>query len=269
MFSSYTAACFARKYLLMDRHGVNLEGTLTWAFEFEEQPLFAGFRALATGGIDLPVLNVFRMLSQMQGQRVATHSTAEVTLDSILKEGVRGATPDVAALAAQEGDTTAILIWHYHDDDLPGPPANVTLKLSGLRPQSKRLNLTHYRIDAIHSNAFTTWKRLGAPVTPTRKQYRQIERAGKLARLAEAPKSVSVTAGEATLRFSLPCQAVSLRGVRGNRIFPKFLAGYPDQIANRKQGRPFSLPIFLSTCSPIPYNSFALRKTCYDLKTTL
>ena len=71
MYSSYTAASFARKHDLAERHGVNLEGALTWAFEFEDQPYFAGFRALATNGIDLPVLNVFRMFGQMSGERVA------------------------------------------------------------------------------------------------------------------------------------------------------------------------------------------------------
>ncbi len=55
---------------------MNLEGALTWAFEFEDAPLFAGFRALATGGIDLPVLNVFRMLSRMGAERVAARATA-------------------------------------------------------------------------------------------------------------------------------------------------------------------------------------------------
>ena len=39
MYSSYTAASFARKHELAERHGVNLEGALTWAFEFEDQPL--------------------------------------------------------------------------------------------------------------------------------------------------------------------------------------------------------------------------------------
>ena len=78
MYSSYTAATFAREYALADRHGVNLEGALTWAFEFEDQPYFAGQRVLATNGIDLPVLNVFRMFSRMGGRRVATSSSEEV-----------------------------------------------------------------------------------------------------------------------------------------------------------------------------------------------
>ena len=75
MYSSYTAASFARKHDLAEKHGVNLEGALTWAFEFEDQPYFAGFRALATNGIALPVLNVFRMFGQMGGQRLAVEST--------------------------------------------------------------------------------------------------------------------------------------------------------------------------------------------------
>ena len=51
LFSSYTAAAFARKYILADKHGVNFEGAVTWAFEFEDQPYFAGFRVLSTNGI--------------------------------------------------------------------------------------------------------------------------------------------------------------------------------------------------------------------------
>ena len=50
------------------KYGVNLEGALTWAFEFENQPPFAGFRQLASNGIDLPVLNVFRMFGKMSGR---------------------------------------------------------------------------------------------------------------------------------------------------------------------------------------------------------
>ena len=71
MYSSYTAASFARMHDLADRHGVNLEGALTWAFEFEDQPYFAGFRALASNGIALPVLNVFRMFGRMSGDRIS------------------------------------------------------------------------------------------------------------------------------------------------------------------------------------------------------
>ncbi|HEX8462632.1 MAG TPA: beta-xylosidase, partial [Segetibacter sp.] len=58
MYSSYTAASFARKYALADSLGVNFLGAVSWSFEFENQPWFYGFRDLATNGIDKPVLNV-------------------------------------------------------------------------------------------------------------------------------------------------------------------------------------------------------------------
>jgi xylan 1,4-beta-xylosidase len=96
MYSRYTAASFARKLELAERHDVNFEGALTWAFEFEGHPYFAGFRSLATNGINKPVLNVFRILSKMSGQRIAAQSDGAVSLDDILRDGVREK-PDVSA----------------------------------------------------------------------------------------------------------------------------------------------------------------------------
>lgn len=211
MYSSYTAASFARKIWLADQHDVHLEGALTWAFEFEDQPLFAGFRVLATGGIDLPVLNVFRMMSRMAGQRISVSSSAETPLEEILTSGVRGETPDVTALACMENGKFSCLIWHYHDDDLAGPDAEITLTIQGIPPGIEgQKSLSHWRIDADHSNAFTAWQRMGSPATPTPEQYTQLEAAGKLASLANFPTIKTNSDGTATLTFSLPRQGVSL-----------------------------------------------------------
>ena len=208
MYSSYTAASFARKHDLAEKHGVNLEGALTWAFEFEDQPYFAGFRALATNGVDLPVLNVFRMFGKMAGRRVAVRSSADAGLEAILKDGVRGA-PDVSALASLEGRRLTVMAWHYHDDDVPGPDAAVELSVSGLPPALGGARLQHYRIDENHSNSFAAWKRMGSPIAPNEHQYAELEVAGKLAPI-EAPATVGVEKGQAVLRFALPRQAVSL-----------------------------------------------------------
>jgi xylan 1,4-beta-xylosidase len=208
MYSSYTAASFAREHELARRHGVNLQGALTWAFEFEDQPWFAGFRALATNGIPLPVLNVFRMFSKMEGGQVRAESSAEVPLDTILRDGVRGA-PDVAALASLGATRLAVMVWHYHDDDLPGPAAAVELAMGGLPADVREARLTHYRIDESHSNAYGAWRRMGSPVAPNRDQYSELEAASELGRIG-APSSIAVSRGAATLRFTLPRQAVSL-----------------------------------------------------------
>jgi xylan 1,4-beta-xylosidase len=208
MYSSYTAASFARKHELAAKHGINLEGALTWAFEFEDQPYFAGFRVLASNGIDLPVLNVFRMFSKMSGQRLTVESSGAVSLDNIVKEGVR-AQPDVSALASMDGKKLWILAWHYHDDDVAGPDATVDIALEGVPLADGTARLQHFRIDAAHSNAFEVWKTLGSPQTPTREQYSQVEKAGQLGSLDE-PRKIDVKGGKIPIRFSLPRQGVSL-----------------------------------------------------------
>ncbi|MGI8602438.1 MAG: GH39 family glycosyl hydrolase [Verrucomicrobiales bacterium] len=208
MYSSYTAASFARKHDLAERRGVHLEGALTWAFTFEDQPLFAGFRQLASGGIDLPVLNVFRMFCRMGGQRVAAASDAAVSLDDMLGAGVRGK-PDVSALASLDGKKLSILAWHYHDDDVSGAEAAVELSLSGLPLANGPARLDHFRIDADHSNSFEVWKKLGSPQKPTPEQYATLEKAGHLTPL-HPPQSIEVKDATANIRFALPRQAVSL-----------------------------------------------------------
>ena len=208
MYSSYTAASFARKHQLAAKHGVNLEGALTWAFEFEDQPYFAGFRVLSSNGINHPVLNVFRMFSQMSGKRLTTVSDAEIPLMEIVKKGVRK-TPDVAALASLDGNRLVVMVWHYHDDDVEGPSAAVTLSLPGLPIAKGEAQLSHFRIDETHSNAYTLWKALGEPQTPTAAQYAELEQAGKLAMLG-APSPVIIQDHQVKLDFSLPRQGVSL-----------------------------------------------------------
>jgi len=208
MYSSYTAAVFARKQVLADRRGVNLEGALTWAFEFEDQPFFAGQRTLANNGIDLPVMNVFRLFSRMGGQRVEVKSSGEVPLDVIMRDGVRAA-PDVSALAGVEPRKISLLVWHYHDDDMPGPDAAVEIQLDHLPPGAGAAKLTEYRVDAGHSNAFTAWKLMGSPTAPSDAQYAQLVAAGQLAALATSAP-VAVQDGQARLHLELPRAAVSL-----------------------------------------------------------
>jgi len=206
MYSSYTAASFARKHDLAEKHGVNLEGALTWAFEFEDQPYFAGFRSLASNGIDKPVLNVFRMFSRTTGKRLSVQSDNAASLEDILRQGVRGKA-DVAALASLDTNRLCVLIWHYHDDDVAGPDAAVALTLEGLG--FDKATLQHFRIDQGHSNAFTAWTKMGSPQNPTAEQYAQLEKAGRLAAL-EPSKTVQAEKGRMSVAFELPRQAVSL-----------------------------------------------------------
>lgn len=208
MYSSYTAASFARKHDLADRHGVNFQGALSWSFTFEDQPYFAGFRQMASNGIDMPVLNVMRMFSKMDGNRIKAESDHQIPLDEILEDGVRER-PDIGTLASAREKQIAVMVWHYHDDDLPGPNARVTLDVDGFPDAVETAELTHYRVDYFHSNAYSEWQRMGMPVAPNERQYAQLEEASKLTTAGD-PSAIEVAGGKAEVKFELPLQGVSL-----------------------------------------------------------
>lgn len=158
MYSSYTAASFARKYDLAESRGVNLLGAVTWAFEFEDQPWFRGFRDLATNGVNKPVLNVFRMFGLMEGNRVEVNKNLDYNHLSIRDSSVRGEKPDVNALAAKGDRSATVMVWNYHDNnDLAAPGSPVSIKMNGI-PGDKVL-LRHYRIDKQFSNSYEVWKK--------------------------------------------------------------------------------------------------------------
>ena len=209
MYSSYTAAVFARTHDLAARHAVNLEGAVTWAFTFEDQPYFAGFRQVATNGIPMPVFNVFRMYARMGPERIRAESSGAAALDAIVSAGVRDRA-DVGVLASREAGEIAIMVWHYHDDDVAGPDAAVTLDVAGLPSGAERASVTHYRIDDRHSNAYAAWQRMGSPVAPDTAQYAVLRRASDLGTLESSPAEIALSRGAATLAFTLPRQGVSL-----------------------------------------------------------
>ena len=206
MYSSYTAAAFARKHDLAARHKVDFEGAVTWAFEFEDQRYFDGFRDLATNGVDKPVLNVFRMFGMMGGERVEAKSSGALDLDAMLENGVREA-PDINALASRGDRSITVMVWNYHDDDLPAPAAQIALTIAGVA--AERVLVHHYRVDATHSNSYEVWKKMGEPQSPNEQQYAELEAAGQLA-LLSAPEWRGAVGGKAGVSFSLPRQGVSL-----------------------------------------------------------
>jgi xylan 1,4-beta-xylosidase len=192
---------------LADREKTNIEGMLTWAFEFEGQPYFEGFRTLATNGIDKPILNLYRMTGMMRGNRVTAESNGRVALSAMQVDGVR-ANPDVDAMAVRSDRDLSILVWNYHDDEIGGPDASVQVQIAGIPETAKRVLLHQYRIDDTHSNAWTAWKNMGSPQQPTPEQYAALEAAGQLQEF-ESPRWID-TSKQTTLDLRLPRQAVSL-----------------------------------------------------------
>jgi xylan 1,4-beta-xylosidase len=206
MYSSYTAAAYARVYALADAYNENLKGAVSWSFEFENQPWFAGFRDLATNGVDKPVLNVFRMLGKMQGERVAVESSQVYPLQTILDSSVRAGS-DVGALAVRYKGTAAVMLWNYHDADKHATTANIVVQVSGVT--ASKVTITRYRIDNTYSNAYEAWKKMGSPQQPTSKQIATLEKEGQLETIVKS-YSVKSKAGRIMIPVSLPGQGVEL-----------------------------------------------------------
>ena len=208
LYACYTAAVFKQTLAAARKYGVNVRGMVTWAFEFEDQPYFDGFRTLATNGIDKPVLNVFRMLGMMGGDTLDTRSSGAAGLDTLLADGARGR-PDIDAIATCTGNRISVLAWNYHADDAAAPAAPVRLLVTGLPAGAARVLERHFRIDANHSNAYALWIESGRPQRPSEPEYARLERAGQL-ELLRSPAWIPVHGGAVAREFTLPRQAVSL-----------------------------------------------------------
>ena len=205
MYSSYTAASFARKYELADKYNANLIGAVTWAFEFEDQPWFYGFRDLATNGVDKPVLNVFRMFGMMTGKRVDVQATNMYSLKNILDSSVRAQT-DIGALASKDDNSAAVMLWNYHDEDKQNEICTTKVAINGL--PDKKIKFIEYRIDNKTSNSYEHWKFLGMPQNPTTEQIKELEVSGHL--LAYFLEQPIVKNGTAEINIALPRQGVYL-----------------------------------------------------------
>lgn len=205
MYSSYTAASFARKYELAEARGVNLLGAVSWSFEFEDQAWFRGFRDLATNGVDKPVLNVFRMFGMMEGNRVEVKQNLAYDFKKVRDQSVREAA-DINALASKGTNSAGVMVWNYHDDNVSAPDATVEISVKGL-PAGK-VALLHYRIDKENSNAYEVWKTMGSPKQPTAEQIAILEKAGQL-QLLTSPEWITPNNGETQIKMKLPRQGVS------------------------------------------------------------
>ncbi len=195
LYAAYTAEALNATYSLAAREQVHLAGSVSWSFEFEDQPYFEGFRELATNGLDKPVLNAFRMFGLLGSERVKVSSTGAIPTDKVLSAGVRQ-DPNISAIATRKIHEIEILIWNYHDEDVDAPATPIDLVITGL-PESSELApkpgapiplspislvamplapislamVEHFRVDSHHSNAFTAWKQIGSPQSPSPEQY--------------------------------------------------------------------------------------------------
>ena len=209
--------CKLMKRLLdLDARGARVHQATTWSFYFEGERYFEGTRSLFTaGGIDKPVLNAYRMLSRLGDTRLAVVSSHAWPLER-LDDGAAGMPEEIDALAAAGRDGVQVLVWRHADDQHATDmrAADVDLRLERLS-LGDRVTVTHWRIDAGHSNSHTVWRGLGAPQDPSPDDLRTIAARQGLERY-EPDRILPVRDGALALRLTLPLPGVSLLEIRPN-----------------------------------------------------
>ena len=208
-FAAYTAASFMRKQDLLARTGGDLQGAVSWAFTFAEQPWFNGLRALTTNEVALPVLNTFELFSKLAPRRVAVDAPAMIPVDAIITDSVRGE-PDLGVIASVDAAKTrlTILLWNYHD--VAGgyeDRRTVQLILAGLPDSARRARAVEYSIDEHSGNAYTAWLAMGSPQPPS---AAQIAALNAVAKMRAQPRELRTSAGKTQLELVLPRQSVKL-----------------------------------------------------------
>ncbi len=207
-YGAYEVAMMKRTLELEASMGVKVGGLLTWAFTFPGTPYFAGYRALTTNGIPLPVLGAFKLLGSLAGSRLPVTSSGAATLASILANSVRG-NPDVDAMATLNGRSIQVLVWNYHDDLVAVAASSVQLSVKVPPEFGSVVSVSQTRVDDTHGDAYTVWKSQGSPASPSATQLQALHQAMDPVSL-DSPQSVAVGNGSVSVTFDLPRFGVAL-----------------------------------------------------------
>jgi xylan 1,4-beta-xylosidase len=144
----------------------------------------------------------------MGNERVEVTSSAALATEDVVRDGIREM-PDINAIATRKKREVEILLWNYHDDDIPFPDAPINLVITGLPADAKRPLVEHFRVDSSHSDSFTAWKEMGSPQSPSEADYKRLESAGQM-QLLNSPAWIDTKQGSVELKFMLPRQGLSL-----------------------------------------------------------
>jgi xylan 1,4-beta-xylosidase len=209
-YPSFTVSVVKHILDINERSGATVTSMLTWAFMFEGKRYFEGVRSLATNNIDKPILNLFRMFGHLGEKRLALQSTGAQDPLTYADEHGAGYPPEIDGVATMSGNCSIeVLVWSHHDDWEVTGEATVEVEVVNLPWDSDQVRCRHYRIDDQHSNAYTEWKRQGAPQDPTETQLRVIHSREGL-ELLEPDQVVSLFGHRFRKTIRLPINGISL-----------------------------------------------------------
>ncbi|MGQ9632527.1 MAG: GH39 family glycosyl hydrolase [bacterium] len=209
-YPTFVAALVKKVLDVNSRRENKVTGLLSWAFQAEGMRYFEGIRQLTTNGIDMPILNLFRMYSSLGNTRLELKSdrARDMSLDDDERDPDR--TRDIDGLASMSGNgSVEVMLWNHHDDwDVKGD-CEIDLQVENLPFGGDGVRCEHYRIDSTHSNSYTEWKRQGCPQEPTEGQLRAIKSREGL-EMMEPPGVYKLLDGKFKKSIILPTHSVSL-----------------------------------------------------------
>jgi len=189
----------------------------TWAYYYEGKRFFEGNRALFDNeNIKRPIFNVFQLFEMLGEKRLS--------LQSIPVAG-KSSTQEIDGLATRDaaGNLT-ICIWNFEENLAKAGSATVELEVrAGLKSDiplnpsrsvgtgssKENFRIERFQIDAEHSNAYSLWRKLGAPQDPAPEQIEQIKNVEGL-QLVETKKGSASSDGKLNYQFELQQPGVCL-----------------------------------------------------------
>src|SRR5215471_601704 len=180
---------------------------------FDESSGPSGSYILGQGG-NLPFGKVFGLMT-FQGVRKAAFNAFKMLnylgpTRLLSGGGTGGDGVDALATKSASEDEIQIIVYDYYATASATGTDNVTVTVNNLPAPlaGKELTVTHFRVDATHSNPYGTWLNMGSPTSPSETQWQALRQQQHLALLA--PVSSTTVTNTYTTSFTLPQQAVSL-----------------------------------------------------------
>jgi xylan 1,4-beta-xylosidase len=152
-------------------------------------------------GIPKATFNAFKMLHMMGTKRIELKSS----VSSAEADGVDG-----FATIDSSSSEVAVLIYNFYKA-LGGQTAvdNVALTVNSMPLPNGKVQVSHFRVDSTHSNAYAVWLQNGKPRSPSTDVWDKMRAASKLA-LLNPVDTIDFTGTAYTKSFTLPRQGLSL-----------------------------------------------------------
>ena len=150
-------------------------------------------------GIPKATFNAYKMLHMMGTTRLSlTGGTGN-------SDGVDG-----FATISSDSKEVAVIVYNFYKQ-LGGQTAvdDVNLTVNNIPLVNGKVEIRHYRVDSLHSNAYGAWLKLGKPQSTNASAMEQIRTAANLALLNPAD-TINFSGAAYSEKFTLPRQGLSL-----------------------------------------------------------